>query len=786
MERWVIKLDKRVIVFVLPFILMALTIPRTQFSNGALGFSATLVNTNSAGPENSQLVSVAYNPLIMSYPDKSMSPYGPEVSPVYNLTKQALVYLNPENPGNPLSNIIQPGDTVVLKPNLVGTSAFAREGCTRTPVLRPLVDLAVQAGASKVIIAEGSATPYPDSIVFGPEYSNITGLVQDLQNMYPTVVITYKDLNLDNFTWVDLGENSTFYGVYTPQQLYSVNRMRMDEDSYYYAQDCNGYDPKGYRPGLYAIANTVFQADVFINVPKMKVHWITGVTLSLKNLIGITVSSTGNTTHEEGIKDVPHWNNSEPAHDEVLTRRDSFANDVVWRVMADLNKIVLYADNNGVLQPLKQRRYLSVVDAIIGMEGPTVYNPPGVLRPTGAIIVGQNPVAVDAVSSRVMGFNYTVLNSVVNMEQISDHPIGKADPITICVVGTSLNGTTFGEPYVPHQDYEDPKIAPYKIRLQCFDPPKAIFIKTYPGTPRGNVATKVIAYTLDIERVATGWLNFSLNGNETQIVKMSSDQNAVIAEIGKLNASTDVSYSVCMQDLFFNTAWYPKLETSVVPSTHPYVEILTPQFGFYNNTLTLTLNVTKGQLDIDTVWYAINESAPTTLEAPYTTQLTLVKGTHLITAHVNDTLGCKTMDETMVFISAELVYSELTPSTLYKLDLSINGTLIYGNNLTLKFYSYSGTYQAETSIWNGTTPTQVEISTQVQHPLNLPIENATLGLTDNAGNVLSTIAAFIMCRSHLMGRLGELDYLWTVPDEDRSVIMKEYVAIDGQWPYAPP
>jgi len=552
---------------------MASATLQTQFSNRRLGFSAKLVHASSTGFEDIQFVSVAFNSSILNYPDKNMSPYGAEVSPVYNLTKQALAYLNPGNPDNPLSNIVMPGDVVVLKPNLVSPSGFASEGCTRTPILRPLVDFAVQAGASKVMIAEGSSTPYPDSRVFGPDYSNITGLVQALQSMYPGVVITYQDLNMDNFTWVDLGENSTFYGTYTPQQLYSVNNMRMDEDSYYYAQDCNGYDPKGYRPGLYAIANTVFQADVFINVPKMKVHWITGVTLSLKNLVGITVSSTGNTTQEESIKEVPHWNNSgpKPIYDEVLARQDSFENDVVWRVMTDLNKIVLYVDENGLLKPVKQRRYLSVVDAVIGMEGPTVYGPPRAPRPTGAIIAGQNPVAVDAVCCRVMGFNHTILNSLVNMEQVSDHTIGNADPTAICVVGASLNSTTFGEPYVPHIDYEDPQIAPYKIRLQHFDPPLAELITTDPETPAENLETKVVIYPENMSLVAAGWLGYSLDGSEPMIIKMVPSGETLIGNLGLLEASTTVSYEVCLQDYFFNTDWSALAHTEVIFEFPPFL-----------------------------------------------------------------------------------------------------------------------------------------------------------------------------------------------------------------------
>ncbi len=527
-----------------------------------------------------EFVSVVYDPEVKAYPDKSKSPYGPDVNPIYNMVKRALINLNPQDPMNPLSNIIKPGDKVVLKPNLVGKSEIPREGCTRTPILRPIVDFAVGAGASEVIIAEGPANPDPTDSIFGPDYMNITGFVADLQNMYPSVKIGYKNLNQDNFTWVNLQENSTFYGAYTAQQLYSRFDIRMDQDSYYYATDSKGYNPKGYRPGLYAIANTILEADVFINVPKMKVHHITGVTLSLKNLIGITVSSTGNTTHEESIKDVPHWNQSDPAGQnhgpEDLTIKDGFQNDVPWRVAADLSKIVQYGNENGTLCSTKQRKYLSVVDGIIGMEGPYIYGWPseGQPRPTGVVVAGQDPVAVDAICSRIMGFNYTVLRLITNIAKISDHRVGMADPTSICVVGCSLNNATFGDTYVPHRNYEDTQITPYKIRLQYFDPPQATLIETHPDPPMENVETEIIAYILDIERVATCWLNFSLNGNEARIVKMLNDENAATAEIGKLNACTTISYSICMQDFFFNTAWYPELEAHAIPE-FPSLPILT-------------------------------------------------------------------------------------------------------------------------------------------------------------------------------------------------------------------
>lgn len=562
-----VKVRKKVY---LPLVVLVLHLLLVVFSVPALG-----KESEDRGPEASpfeadlEIVSVAFDPKIVSYPNARKSPYDPAVNPAYALVERALVNLNPDGPGNPLSNIIQRGDTVVLKPNLVGKSGFAREGCTRTPVIRPLVDFAVRAGASKVIIAEGSATPYPDSAIFGPGYSNITGLVESLQSVYPDTVITFKDLNQDNFTWVDLEENSAFHGRYTSEELYSVGVMRMDEDSYYFAPDRHGYNPRGYRPGLYAIAQTILEADVLINVPKMKVHWITGVTLSLKNLIGITVSSTDNTTHEENIKDVPHWNNSnpKPAYNEVLDRQDSFENDIVWRVMADLNQIVLYADRNGVLQPTKQRKYLSVVDGIIGMEGPTIYDPPGVPRPTGVIVAGLNPVAVDVVCSRIMGFNYTILNSLVNMERVSGHPIGKADPSSICVVGTSLNNAAFREAYVPHQDYYDSRIEPHKIRLQYFEAPRPILIETDPEKPVQGVETKVVVYPDNIDLVASGWLRFSIDGNFS-IVKMIRHGETMIGSLGFLEGGTNMSYNLCLQDNFLNTYWSNNIAILAAEAIH--------------------------------------------------------------------------------------------------------------------------------------------------------------------------------------------------------------------------
>lgn len=57
----------------------------------------------------------------------------------------------------------------------------------------------------------------------------------------------------------------------------------------------------------YLIAGTILNADVFINVPKLKTHKKAGVTLSMKNLIGINGDKSWIAHHRAGIDEYPCW-----------------------------------------------------------------------------------------------------------------------------------------------------------------------------------------------------------------------------------------------------------------------------------------------------------------------------------------------------------------------------------------------------------------------------------------------------------------------------------------------
>ncbi len=115
------------------------------------------------------------------------------------------------------------------------------------------------------------------------------------------------------------------------------------------------------------LPKTALAADIVISVARMKTHHWAGVTLSMKNLFGMVPGSLygwpKNQLHRLGID----------------------------RSVAELNRIF--------------PRTFSIVDGIVGMEG----NGPiqGKPKALGVMVMGTDPVAVDATCCRLMGIDPT-------------------------------------------------------------------------------------------------------------------------------------------------------------------------------------------------------------------------------------------------------------------------------------------------------------------------------------------------------------------------------------------
>lgn len=117
------------------------------------------------------------------------------------------------------------------------------------------------------------------------------------------------------------------------------------------------------RLGQLHLPEAVLEADLVVSLPKLKTHHWAGVTLSLKNMFGIVPGSCYGWP-----KNILHWAG-------------------IPQALLDLNSTV--------------RPDFAIVDGIVGMEG----NGPiqGTPKPCGLLILGDDPVAVDATCARVMG-----------------------------------------------------------------------------------------------------------------------------------------------------------------------------------------------------------------------------------------------------------------------------------------------------------------------------------------------------------------------------------------------
>jgi hypothetical protein len=78
-------------------------------------------------------------------------------------------------------------------------------------------------------------------------------------------------------------------------------------------------------------------------------------------------------------------------------------NDSAWRMTVDLVRAFRYADRDGCLKPIPQRRFFSVIDGIIGGEnnGPLTPDP---VR-SGVLIAGADLLATDLAAAALMGFD---------------------------------------------------------------------------------------------------------------------------------------------------------------------------------------------------------------------------------------------------------------------------------------------------------------------------------------------------------------------------------------------
>lgn len=366
---------------------------------------------------------------------------------------------------NPLGRLIEPGMSVVLKPNFVlsrhadGKDLFAI--ITHPSVLRAVMDYCWIAlkGTGRILVADTpqyncnysellAATHLGQVCGFyapfiGPEVGN-----RDLRRYWSAKRHFASQVqplagDPEGLVNVDLGRTSALYGKSHEERIYGAVYHRGETIAHHSRERHN-----------YEISGTVLKADVVISMPKLKVHKKVGVTLNTKGLVG-TATNKNTVVHytlgspKEGGDQYPeglftpaeeflikterwmydhllaprvralemihrsiYWLHNHTTrklglkvaeHKRLMDAGNWHGNDSAWRMAVDLLRIFYFADQGGTIRDTVQRRMFSVIDGVVGGENNGPLNPDP--HPSGVLLAGENPLAVDLVATRLMGFD---------------------------------------------------------------------------------------------------------------------------------------------------------------------------------------------------------------------------------------------------------------------------------------------------------------------------------------------------------------------------------------------
>ncbi len=410
---------------------------------------------------------------VAEYPPVTASPYAPDEcypefsglavgahpNPIFGLVRGCLkdMGLDAGRFGtpmwNPLGDLVKPGGKIVVKPNWVLHANWGGGSMdcmiSHPSVLRAVLEYVFLAKPSQVVLGDAPLQGCDFEKLL--DYAGLRAVIGDFQarglslavkDFRRTVMKEEKGLKSvseelrpeSDYVLVDLGAESLLEPISRDWRKFRVTV----------------YDPrkmwKHHQRGThrYLVAREILEADLVVNVPKLKVHKKAGITCCLKNLIGINGNKEYLPHHRKGAAAGGAGDNYENRHwqmsvaEQILdvanclrgfprvyrlaekvvwhlmhmaSKKDAtvqidgcwYGNDTIWRTCLDLNRALLYATVDGQMHDVVQRQEISMVDGIVAGqgEGPLAPDPLG----TGAVFAAHNPAVGDFVGARLLGLN---------------------------------------------------------------------------------------------------------------------------------------------------------------------------------------------------------------------------------------------------------------------------------------------------------------------------------------------------------------------------------------------
>ncbi len=378
--------------------------------------------------------------------------------------------------GNPLGEFVSPGESVVIKPNFVTIKEAhfnlnsERQSCVTTnrALIAPMIKYAFNAVGSKghvtIVDSPIEASDFDETM----QKLGITEIVSYFKSKrYPLTLLDLRDSRVVPKTLIN---DQRFNGGSLNVGLFIKKRLSGDPTGYttvdlgtksYFHNYSKIHKLRFYKPHFkdpvkahtnskhrYSIANTVLRAKLIINLPKMKTHKIAGVTLSLKNNIGLISKKTWLPHYTEGyppygdqydtkpslnnriqnfLRVIPLWNGNSifirfPRVDNKnqqvkmpIYNGSWIGNDTLWRTVLDVAKVVEYADTDGKIQDTPQRAILNILDGIIAGEGngPLGATP----RHCGLLMGSFNMYVLDVIAMQIMGLDIEKIKYLKNVDR---------------------------------------------------------------------------------------------------------------------------------------------------------------------------------------------------------------------------------------------------------------------------------------------------------------------------------------------------------------------------------
>jgi len=265
---------------------------------------------------------------------------------------------------------VRDGDVVMIKTNTSNPMSWSSGANVDPGMTRAVTELAFQAGASRVLLANASPGILVSDVLEKPKMSTL--------------------------------EVYEFLGYAKKMEGTGAELVDLNAGPYVEVAVPGG----GLAFSSYWFSERVTEVDVLFSLAKMKTHVATSVTMGLKNLIGMIPYEVRRGYNRWQIHiemDVPTLLAQTPPEvpwGEEVRRLTKEKSPMVRRNLDQLHRVI--ADLNAIF-PIS----LCVIDGVLAMEGDGPLE--GEPKRAGLVIAGYAPVATDAVAAEVMGFEPEVI-----------------------------------------------------------------------------------------------------------------------------------------------------------------------------------------------------------------------------------------------------------------------------------------------------------------------------------------------------------------------------------------